>query len=123
MKSVTFSVLNRELIITDGETGQALWSGRLQGLPVERVEQIDASTDAIVLLDYAAAPSGPSQNLVRVRANGKIAWTADLPTNSSTDAYVAFDLDGGVLAANSWSGHRVQLDRETGRIVDKVFTK
>ncbi|HVZ87866.1 MAG TPA: hypothetical protein VHG72_12905 [Polyangia bacterium] len=120
---MTFTVLNRELVITDGETGEPLWSGRLQGLPVEQAQQIDATTEAIVLLDYAAAPSGPSQNLVRVHSNGEIAWTADLPTSSSTDAYVAFELDGEVLAANSWSGHRVHLDRDTGRIVDRVFTK
>jgi hypothetical protein len=123
MRSLTFSVLNRELVITDTETGEAVWSGRPCELPVEQVQPIDDSADAIVLLDYAAAPSGPSHNLVRVQPDGEIAWAAELPTTSSTDAYVAFDLDGEALAGNSWSGHRVVLDRDTGRIVEQSFTK
>lgn len=123
MTTVTFSVLNRELVVTDAATGRPRWSGRPLGLPVEDVQPISDSADAIVLLDYAGAPQGPCRNLVRIDPDGRVVWEGELPTSSSTEAYVSFQLDGKALTANSWSSNHVQLDLGTGRIDARKFTK
>ncbi len=68
-------------------------------------------------------PRQPFQNLLCVGGDGRVAWTAPLPTASNTDAYVSFHLDKDVVDANSWSGYRVWIDSSSGEIRNKAFAK
>jgi hypothetical protein len=49
---------------------------------------------AIVLLDYMAGPIGPRQNLICVDCDGQVVWQAALPTSSSPESFVSFELVG-----------------------------
>jgi outer membrane protein assembly factor BamB len=118
-----FSVIDHQLLIVETRTGRVRWHGKPLGRPVEEVEGIPGAPRAVVLLDYMAGPPGPAENLVCVDCDGQVAWRARLPTDSSTDAYVSFELVGGQLVAHSWSGHRVVIDPATGDVRDSKFTK
>ena len=70
-----------------------------------------------------AEPNRPFQNLVCVDPDGTMIWIAALPSASSTDAYVSFDLGTDEVHASSWSGYRVRIDLRSGEIRGKTFTK
>jgi hypothetical protein len=82
---------------------------------------MSGNNDAIVLLDPEAA-TGRFENLIRLSANGAVAWRAALP-GSGDDAYVDVHWEGAELLANSFSCFRVQVDVDSGRIVKRMFTK
>jgi len=119
---VSYSMVNHEIVTTD-EKGRVIWSGAPLDKQVEDVRQIPGSDDALVLLDYMGEPAGPCRNLVRIQADGQIVWRAELPSSSNTEAYVAVDIDGGLLVAKSWTGYRVILDELTGKIRESNYTK
>src|SRR5262245_12486852 len=119
----TFTILDRQLLITDPATGHTRWHGLPLGLPVEEVQPMQAPDRAIVLLDYLARPTGPNQNLICVDCDGRVVWQAALPTSSSPESFVSFELLGDQLFANCWSGWRVAIDPTTGDILRAAFTK
>jgi outer membrane protein assembly factor BamB len=118
-----FTVIDRQLLITDPATGQVRWHGSPLGLPVEEVRPLLTADRAIVLLDYMAGPTGPRQNLICVDCDGQVVWQAALPSSSSPEAFVSFELVGDQLFANSWSGWGVAIDPLTGDIRGAEFTK
>lgn len=118
-----FSVINRQLLIVDSPTGQVIWHGEPLGFPVEEAVAIPGSSRAAVLLDYMSGPAGPFENLICVDCDGQLVWRAQLPSASSAEAYVSFEMEGTELFASTWSSHRVTLDPMTGRIRDSKFTK
>ena len=67
---------------------------------------------------------GRLRNLIKVLADGSVAWRGELPGQDPTDAFVALatDPDGTVLAA-TWSGYRAKLDPHTGRLKSAEFTE
>lgn len=102
------------------------WRGRIEGHRVEQAAALAGTDDAIVLLEPPPIDDllRPFRNLLRVAADGTIVWRAELPVPADwTDQYVNFEQHAGILSANSWSCYFVVLDRETGDIVSKEFTK
>lgn len=112
-----YSVIDQKLLIEDITTGKLNWIGQPKELPVILAFSLPSSDDCVVLLKYSAG----SQNLVRCRPDGSIAWQAELP--GSEDAYTRVEWANQGLIANSWYGYRVQLDAETGRILSTEFVK
>lgn len=76
----------------------------------------------IALLD-AASGTGRHRSLVCIADDGSLVWRAELPAGSQPDAYVAVSVGDTEISASSWSGHRVVLDAETGRILRSDFVK
>ncbi|GAA2445321.1 hypothetical protein GCM10009857_06420 [Agromyces soli] len=68
----------------------------------------------IALLDAASAASRATDRWV----GGLSYWPGSQP-----DAYVAVSVGDTEISASSWSGHRVVLDAETGRILRSDFVK
>jgi len=102
------------------DRGDILYQGQPEGYPVERAEVFERE-QVIVLLKYWTKEYGAFQNLLSLKADGKALWHAELP--SSGDAYVDFEVSDGKLFANSWSCCRVEIDTQTGKILDRQFTK
>jgi hypothetical protein len=61
-------------------------------------------------------------NLVALAADGATSWIAEPPTTSSVDTWAALS-PREPLVAQSWGGCRCEVDLDTGRVVDRVFTK
>ncbi len=118
-----YSIKDHQLVITDSETGETCWSGLPLGAPVSDAKAVPGTDRAVVLLDYLAQPNGPFRNLICVAADGTVIWTAELPTSSSTEAYVSFDLDVDGLHANSWECYWARIALDSGEILDQVFIK
>jgi hypothetical protein len=72
------------------------------------------------LTDYYSAPA----NVSNLRCYGPLGelWQAELGEPSGGH-YVAFETDGDRILANSWDCYLVELDRDTGKILSKTFTK
>jgi outer membrane protein assembly factor BamB len=118
-----FSVIDRQLLIADASTGQVIWHGEPLGFPVEEVVPVPGADRAVVLLDYMGGKTGPFENLICVDCEGHVVWRAQLPSASSTEAYVSFEVRDDKLLAHTWSGHRVTLDLANGAVRDAKFTK
>jgi outer membrane protein assembly factor BamB len=118
-----FTVIDRQLLITDPVTGQARWHGSPLGLPVEEVQPLTEGGGAVVLLDHLARTKRTDSNLVCVDCDGQLVWKLSVGSLSSPDAFVSLELVGDELVANSWAGRRVGIDPLTGDIRGAEFTK
>lgn len=77
------------------------------------------STDRLVLVPTG---DGYCKVMVLERADGSEMWSA-YPPEGDQDAWVAVRLDGDAVLANSWSGWLIRLDPESGRQLERHFTK
>jgi hypothetical protein len=125
MKAINpvYTIEGERLIVSDAISGATYWAGKPLDAAVADVKAVPGSDRAVVLLDYMAVPNGPFQNLICVSPEGTVVWAAPLPSISSTEAYVSFDLGIDELRANSWDGYRVHIDLASGEILQKTFTK
>jgi hypothetical protein len=87
--------------------------------------EIPGSSDVIELLPYNSSGRPKHfQNLSRCSASGESLWVARLPTiPGDNDAYVDAEIRDGRVLAWSWSCFRVELNIESGRIENSIFTK
>jgi hypothetical protein len=88
---------------------------------------IPGSVDRIVVLNCDDRPSDveewhPFPNVVSVKPNGDVVWTAELPAGETLKSYTAARWDGGQLVAHSWS-YRCTLDAASGRLLSVESTK
>ena len=85
------------------------------------VQLLTAADNVIVLEDYYGFPTRLS-NLYCLNSTLLPLWSAELP--AATDGYVApLEERDGNISCNSWDGWRCTIDRSTGRILQRVFTK
>jgi outer membrane protein assembly factor BamB len=88
----------------------------------KRIE-IPGSSDFIELNPYDSfGPLTHARNLARHASTGESVWVAELPT-SSGDAYVEALIVNDKVIGWSWSGYRVALNIESGKIETSAFTK
>lgn len=78
----------------------------------------------IVLFDPDSYESkfGQFRNLVALFPDGKLAWTAELPTSESGDRYYQIE-SKRPLTASSVKSFRTHIDQATGRILRSSFYK
>ena len=77
-----------------------------------------------VLFDYNQKwVSKRFSNLVAISENGKLAWTAVLPTDSDADCFTDAYVENNVLKAFSYSCNYCEICLSTGMLVKKEFTK
>lgn len=69
-----FAVRDKRLTISDGDTGDVVWSGLLFDTPVTKVAQAADGSSALVVLDAMAMPMGLKQNLVYFDSHGDLLW-------------------------------------------------
>lgn len=84
------------------------------------IVQIIQSEEKLILREDYYKFNGDSN--VYCIIEGKLAWIAELPEKED---YYSNDLliKNGKLIGYSWSGFSVDLDIETGKILDKRFAK
>jgi hypothetical protein len=99
------------------------WTGKPLGCSVSVVLPIIGTDDYIALCDPDAQRGRAFANLVRVSPSGAITWRAELPPGTGDDAFVNVRWENNELMANTWSGHRVRIDPDSGRIMGSAFTK
>jgi hypothetical protein len=95
-------------------------------LPFPAKFVLDLGLLVVALLDPDAnlAKFGQFRNLLGLRRSGEIIWTAELPTSTTGDCYLAVDQDSADrLRARSFSSFDVVIDALTGAIESKEFTK
>lgn len=117
----TYAQKDDRLRIEDPATGALIWEGQPDGCSVLKVAALPNSDDALILLDWMAAPARDG-NLRRYSPELRLIWKAVAP-QSSHDCYVSFRLEDAVLIADSWSGYKVVIDQATGSILERAFTK
>jgi hypothetical protein len=78
----------------------------------------------VVLLDPDAYTEkfGQFRNLIALTLDGKLLWTAELPTNMGGDTYYRVS-SKDPLVADSFSSYACKIDDTTGKIKAKSFFK
>jgi hypothetical protein len=77
----------------------------------------------LVIFDYMEFPNGrPAQNLVAYDLHQQELWRAESPEGGGADAYVNF-ISESPLTAWNFACYACTIDPETGRLIEKQFTK
>lgn len=107
---------------TNPPSGGADGPSQVEGVPVKTSFVLPGTSDHVVLLDYMGGPKN-FRNVLRIATSGEVVWRAELPDRSGPEAYVDLELSSDGLVARSWSGHRVVMDVNSGRIARSEFVK
>ncbi|GAB5561292.1 MAG: hypothetical protein SynsKO_29390 [Synoicihabitans sp.] len=84
---------------------------------------MEISEKILIIFDYMTYPKGkPANNLLAFDKKEKELWTAEQPIESATSAYVNF-VEEDPLRVGNFAGFVCQIDTETGKIHDSLFTK
>lgn len=75
----------------------------------------------LILIDWMASKQQVFQNLLCAERSGKVVWKAELV--GQPDSFVKFEISANGLIAWTWSGWNLRLDRDTGKIIEREFTK
>lgn len=119
---MNFRLVGDEIEIS-GASGQQIWRGRPLGYPVKSVIPLVAEDGCIVLCDPDAQLGGYFENVLRIACDGSVLWRAPMPSSRNDDCYTAIGYDADALVANSWSGYRVRIDPNSGRLLESSLTK
>lgn len=85
------------------------------------LQNITTAKGSLILLDPAVSKDPTFGNLL-LKDKGHVKWRAELP--QSHDSFVDLRMtETGDVEAKSWCGYLVQIDLETGRIINKEFVK
>lgn len=115
-------ILASGILVVHSSDNRLIWKGMPDNCTVKQIIQMPGRKTCIVLLD-PDQKNGIFQNLVAVDVNGCILWKAELPDSTGGDVYLDVNFQGDLLVAHSWSGFKVVIDPESGRILSKEFTK
>lgn len=118
-----FSIVDKEVVITNLTDGRVMWSGRPLGRDAVELLQLDDTEFAVVLLEAFGSPPDDRSNLVAIDSKGEVRWRAALPTSSPTDCFTSVEVVDGAVSAFSWSSHRVLIDADCGCTLRDKFTK
>lgn len=80
-------------------------------------------SDATLELAPTTDGLGYTASIIQRRRDGSAAWTALPPGRNVQDAWTAVRVNGKEVVANSWACFQVRLDLDTGREIDRQFTK
>src|SRR5690349_17757048 len=121
MMNHRYSFENGQLVISEALTGHLVHRETFEA-PVREVLPLPNADACLVLLDPDAANTPFTfENLFKVGPDGRIEWKAQLP--QSHNCFVSVTICGDYVKANTWSGHRVEIDLATGQTRKVTFVK
>ena len=119
--SFEFQVVDGDIVVLNRDTENVHWRGRPKGYPAESVVPVPGDSDAVILVPRGEKVPGSFRNLQRIDENGSVIWEAELP-DIGADAYVEMAVRDRQLVGWSWSGYRVEINWDTGKIESQIFT-
>lgn len=120
MPDIICTIANR-LRVYSAPNGSLSWQGDYEGMPVIALLAVKSNAVWIVLLEPSATKQPTFENLLCIAGDGHLIWKAELP--STHDCFVEVQDGPDGLIAATWSGYRVKLNPETGKIMERKFTK
>jgi hypothetical protein len=98
--------------------------GTRHELPYPIDNAIEYEDSVVILFDPDSADEGNGRfhNLVAFDRSGQVLWRAELPTTDPGDRYYKIP-SSDPLTAYSVRSYDCVIDRRTGRILDRTFTK
>jgi hypothetical protein len=128
---VSYTINQGELVIRSIETGQVLWTGKPNGIQVDKVIPVPERDHCIVLLNWELAMWQKKKNIISLDASGNFAWEIEHATieqfgvlRNDHEIYTDMKINKeGYLQAYSWSGYSDQIDVRTGKIVQSDWVK
>lgn len=111
-----------KLFVTDRQSQLDRYSGRILNQAVIDAWTLPGTDDGVVLLDRMDASRTGSSGLVRVRNDGSVVWQAERAGPTNADCYVSMCVPDCSLVAWTWGCRFVELDPETGLIVNEIVT-
>ena len=99
--------------------------GQRHRMPFPIAEIADLGTLVVVLQDPDSniQKFGQFANLIAVRRDGSLLWTAELPSSKTGECYYRLRIEAGRIIAYSTGSFVVEVDSQTGRITQREFVK
>lgn len=123
MQHTTRVAMSENGITFDGNrvtVGEHHWDAPVRVLDAARIGGL-----AILVLDWTPLSEnrfGQVQNLRAYTFDGQEVWTAEHPTNMTTDCYTNI-ISREPLMVNNFAGYSCRIDPSSGRLLESVFTK
>jgi outer membrane protein assembly factor BamB len=114
-----FELLDGYLCKVETTTGKTIACQRPIGTSI--VQALSVGSNIVLREDYYQFPRGQS-NVYCLTKDFELVWSAELPGQDDVYANPIVPTSGGLFCA-AWGGMDCTLDRETGRILQKVFTR
>ena len=115
--------IGSDVVAFNAESGEGLWTARAGNTVVHYLLPLPPPTSALVVESgyYGFEHPGGLSNLACLDHQGREVWRVRLPSDDVFSGPPT--LVDGRLSAGTWGGFDYTIDRETGRIIDSVFTK
>ncbi|OAI42444.1 hypothetical protein AYO41_04245 [Verrucomicrobia bacterium SCGC AG-212-E04] len=98
--------------------GDAYWDFERPILDAHRI-----GDRIVVIFDYMSFPKAQqARNLMAYDMSQKLLWVAEHPTSGHTDTYVSI-ISESPLRVGNFASYTCEIDVETGKLRDAVFTK
>ena len=93
--------------------------------PIQDIINLEKDNKIIVLFDRDSniRSWGQFPNIICLSNKGDKLWTAELPTTNTGDSYHSMELKEGKLVGYSWCSFMSIIDLNTGKILERIFTK
>ena len=113
--------IGQRLRVCSAPDGSVSWQGDYEGMPVIAMLSVKSNLAWIILLDPLATKQPTFENLLCIAHDGRVLWRAELP--ETHDCFVEVQVRPVGPIAATWSGYRVKLNPDTGRIAEWQFAK
>jgi hypothetical protein len=115
-------MIENDVVFEDDEVtvGDQKWTA-----PAPVVDAVRVGDIVVVILDrdlLSDRRAGQVQNLRAYTVEGDELWTAEHPTNTSADCYTKI-INREPLRVANFAGYTCELNAQTGRLLETVFTK
>ena len=103
---------------------RVLDSVRVGDLVVLVLDSVRVGDLVVLVLDWTPLADGRvgQHNLRAYALGGREVWVAEHPTHGSNDCYTEIHSRSPLIVGN-FAGFRCEIEPETGRLVEAVFTK
>ncbi|MBY0273392.1 MAG: hypothetical protein K2X02_08340 [Alphaproteobacteria bacterium] len=93
--------------------------------PIQDVIYLAKNQTYIILFDRDSniRKWGQFPNIICLNSKGEKIWTVELPTTDTGDSYFRMRFKNGKLIADSWKSYSCDIDVNTGKIIERIFTK
>ncbi|MBY0273458.1 MAG: hypothetical protein K2X02_08675 [Alphaproteobacteria bacterium] len=93
--------------------------------PIQSIIYLENKQYLIVLYDRDSniRKWGQFPNIICLDSKGEKIWTVELPTTDTGDSYSRMQFKNGKLIADSWCSFSCEINVNTGKIIESIFTK
>lgn len=121
--SKIFFALSNIVICVSPETGEKIWEVSAGNTPIYKI-MASIDTESLIVYNgyYDFKSDNGKGNISKLNFNGDLKWQAELPSEKDIYSNPPYYKNEN-LYSNSWEGFQCRISEESGKIIEKQFTK